>query len=260
MAAANAGWQAYQTGKGAQNLANGTTNAKQVSISITYGEQQNRQTTQVQANQAQASQIQAGGKTTLIAGGAGEQSNINITGSDVSGKAGTTLIADNHIKLQSAKQDGSEQSKNKSSGWNAGAAVSFGQGGWSLGVTAGGNVGKGYGNGDSVTHRHSHIGDKGSQTLIQSGGDTIIKGAQVRGKGVQADTRNLHIESVQDTETYQSKQQNGNVQVLIQPFLSRIVGAAKIVFRLQCFGYFGVLVELFAVVHGDGVHSGFMCL
>ncbi|MCD0229589.1 hypothetical protein LN378_32715, partial [Enterobacter hormaechei subsp. steigerwaltii] len=47
MAAANAGWQAYQTGKSAQNLANGTTNAKQVSISITYGEQQNRQTTQV---------------------------------------------------------------------------------------------------------------------------------------------------------------------------------------------------------------------
>ena len=215
MAAANAGWQAYQTGKGAQNLANGTTNAKQVSISITYGEQQNRQTTQVQANQAQASQIQAGGKTTLIAGGAGEQSNINITGSDVSGKAGTTLIADNHIKLQSAKQDGSEQSKNKSSGWNAGAAVSFGQGGWSLGVTADGNVGKGYGNGDSVTHRHSHIGDKGSQTLIQSGGDTIIKGAQIIGKGVQADTRNLHIESVQDTETYQSKQQNGNVQVTV---------------------------------------------
>ncbi|SPY04310.1 putative hemagglutinin [Neisseria flavescens] len=36
MAAANAGWQAYQTGKGAQNLANGTTNVKQVSISIYY--------------------------------------------------------------------------------------------------------------------------------------------------------------------------------------------------------------------------------
>ena len=136
MAAANAGWQAYQTGKGAQNLANGTTNAKQVSISITYGEQQNRQTTQVQANQAQASQIQAGGKTTLIAGGAGEQSNINITGSDVSGKAGTGLIADNDITLQSAEQSSSERSNNKSSGWNAGAAVSFGQGGWSLGVTA----------------------------------------------------------------------------------------------------------------------------
>ena len=208
MAAANAGWQAYQTGKGAQNLANGTTNAKQVSISITYGEQQNRQTTQVQVNQAQASQIQAGGKTTLIAGGAGEQSNINITGSDVSGKAGTGLIADNDITLQSAEQSSSERSNNKSSGWNAGAAVSFGQGGWSLGVTAGGNVGKGYGNGDSVTHRHSHIGEKGSQTLIQRGGDTIIKGVQVNAK-------NLSIQSVQDSETYQSKQQNAGAQVTV---------------------------------------------
>ncbi|HFC7075781.1 TPA: hemagglutinin repeat-containing protein, partial [Neisseria meningitidis] len=38
---------------------------------------------------------------------------------------------------------------------------------------------------------------------------------QLIGKGIQADTRNLHIESVQDTETSQSKQQNGNVQVTV---------------------------------------------
>ena len=51
-----------------------------------------------------------------------------------------------------------------------------------------------------------------------------------------------------------------SVGVFIQPFLPRMVRVAKIVFRLQCFGYFGVLVKFFAVVHGDGVHSGFMCL
>ena len=51
-----------------------------------------------------------------------------------------------------------------------------------------------------------------------------------------------------------------SVGVLIQPFLPRMVRAAKIGFRLQCFGYFGVLVELFAVIHGDGVDSGFICL
>ena len=50
-----------------------------------------------------------------------------------------------------------------------------------------------------------------------------------------------------------------SVGVLIQPFLPRMVGAAKIGFRLQCFGYFGVLVKFFTVVHGDGVDSGFMC-
>lgn len=215
MAAANAGWQAYQTGKGAQNLANGTTNAKQVSISITYGEQQNRQTTQVQANQAQASQIQAGGKTTLIAEGAANNPISTSQAQMFQAEQEQGLIADKQIHLQSAEQSNTERSQNKSAGWNAGAAVSFGQGGWSLGVAAGGNVGKGYGYGDSVTHRHSHIGDKGSQTLIQSGGDTIIKGAQVRGKGVQVNAKNLSIQSVQDRETYQSKQQNAGAQVTV---------------------------------------------
>ena len=51
-----------------------------------------------------------------------------------------------------------------------------------------------------------------------------------------------------------------SVGVLIQPFLPRMVEAAKISLRLQCFGYFGVLLELFAVIHGDGVHPVFMCL
>ena len=215
MAAANAGWQAYQTGKSAQNLANGTTNANQVSISITYGEQKNQQTTQIQASQAQASQIQAGGKTTLIATGAAEQSNISITGSDVAGKAGTILIADNDITLQSAEQSSSERSNNTSSGWNAGVKVAYENGSPVLGITAGGNLGKGHGNGDSITHRHSHIGDKGSQTIIRSGSDTTLKGAQVIGKGVQVDAQNLHIQSVQESETYQSKQQNGSAQVTV---------------------------------------------
>ena len=66
-----------------------------------------------------------------------------------------------------------------------------------------------------ATRRHTHVGSTAGKTIIRSGGDTTLKGAQLIGKGVQADTRNLHIESVQDTETYQSKQQNGNVQVTV---------------------------------------------
>ena len=66
-----------------------------------------------------------------------------------------------------------------------------------------------------ATRRHTHVGSTAGKTIIRSGGDTTLKGAQLIGKGVQADTHNLHIESVQDTETYQSKQQNGNVQVTV---------------------------------------------
>ncbi|HEZ0926131.1 TPA: hemagglutinin repeat-containing protein, partial [Neisseria meningitidis] len=72
-----------------------------------------------------------------------------------------------------------------------------------------------HGNQTKAVHRHTHVGSTAGQTTIRSGGDTTLKGAQLIGKGIQADTRNLHIESVQDTETYQSKQQNGNVQVTV---------------------------------------------
>ena len=222
MAAANAAWQGYQAAQQMQQFApsssagQGQNNNQSsgISVSITYGEQKSRNEQKSRYTEAAASQIIGKGQTTLVATGGGEQSNINITGSDVIGHAGTTLIADNHIKLQSAKQDGSEQSKNKSSGWNAGVAVQIGDG-ISLGITAGGNLGKGKGQGESTTYRHTHVGSTAGKTIIRSGGDTTLKGAQLIGKGVQADTRNLHIESVQDTETYQGKQQNGNVQVTV---------------------------------------------
>ena len=222
MAAANAAWQGYQAAQQMQQFApsssagQGQNNNQSsgISVSITYGEQKSRNEQKSRYTEAAASQIIGKGQTTLVATGGGEQSNINITGSDVIGHAGTTLIADNHIKLQSAKQDGSEQSKNKSSGWNAGVAIQIGDG-ISLGITAGGNLGTGKGQGESTTHRHTHVGSPAGKTTIRSGGDTTLKGAQLIGKGVQADTRNLHIESVQDTETYQSKQQNAGAQVTV---------------------------------------------
>ena len=58
-----------------------------------------------------------------------------------------------------------------------------------LGISVDGNIGKGRGNDESHTHRHTHIGDKGSQTVIRSGG-TTLKGAQMIGKDIRADSRN----------------------------------------------------------------------
>ena len=64
-----------------------------------------------------------------------------------------------------------------------------------LGISVGGNIGKGRGDDENHTHRHTHIGDKGSQTVIRSG-DTSLRGVQVIGKGIRADSRNLNIERV----------------------------------------------------------------
>ncbi|WIM80129.1 hemagglutinin repeat-containing protein [Gallibacterium anatis] len=222
LAAANTAWAAMRATESvgdalssAQALANGDIKNANVSVSLTYGEQKNVQTQHIQGNTATNSAINAGGKVTIQATGAGKESDINIVGSDVSGKQGTSLQADDKINLQASKQTHQERSKNKSSGFNAGVAVSYGSNGLAFGITAGGNYGKGYGNGDETTWRGSHIGDKASQTVIQSGGDTTLRGAQVQGKGIRVDTENLNIKSLQDTMTYKGKQMNVSGQVTV---------------------------------------------
>ncbi|WP_373746099.1 hemagglutinin repeat-containing protein [Neisseria dentiae] len=212
MAAANAAWSGYQSyqslGSTAQALRSGNLQDTGISASLTYGKQRHEDSSRISGNRAAGSRINAGGKVRLAAAGGGEASNLNITGSDIAGKGGTGLTADNRITLQAAEQHHREQSDNRSSGRNAGIAVSYGQNGLAFGLTGGGNYGKGYGNGEDTTWRHSRIGDANSQTIIQSGGGTTLKGAQVKGKGIALEAQNLTIESLQDSAVYRSKQQN----------------------------------------------------
>ncbi|BFU61415.1 MULTISPECIES: hemagglutinin repeat-containing protein [Rodentibacter] len=222
MAAANAGWTAYRAGQTlgqvgkslGELMQNGTVPTEAVSVSITYGEQKSEETRHTEGSTANNSQVNAGGKVMIQASGAGKQSNINIIGSDVGGKQGTALIADNDVNLTAQQQTHKERSRNKSSGFNAGVALAVGKG-VSFGITAGGNYGRGYGNGDDETYRNSHIGDGLSQTLIQAGNNATIKGAQVQGKGVTLNAENLHIESLQDKMKYQGKQMNVSGQVTV---------------------------------------------
>ena len=216
MAAANTAMQAFQTGKAVRKIQNGETNLKEVGISLTYGEQKNRQTSSSYHTESQASQILSGaGPAVLSATGQGKDSQINITGSDVIGKGGTALYADGAINAQAAQNTHSEHSRNTSKGWNAGVSVNFNGGSPSFGFTAGGNIGKGYSDAEQTTYRHSHVGSAGSPTVIMSGGDTNIKGAQVTGKGLTVRATNLNIESLQDTADYHSRQQNIKGQVTV---------------------------------------------
>lgn len=219
MAVANAGMQAYQASQAINKIGSGSKGGGKggsngVSISVTYGEQRNQSHSEIQDQQANASRILAEGQVRLHATGSGKDSNIKIEGSDVLGKQGTFLFADNQIDLLAAEQHHSEHHRNKNEGWNAGVAVSADKGA-SLGFTAGGNLGKGHADGEQTTYRHSHVGSAGSPTVIVSGGDTNIKGAQVTGKGITVRAANLNIESLQDTADYRSRQQNISAQVTV---------------------------------------------
>ncbi|EAN1870831.1 hypothetical protein D8V51_23145 [Salmonella enterica] len=137
------------------------------------------------------------------------------TGSDIGGKQGTLLQADNNITLQAAGQKRHERTENTSTGWNAGIAASYGQNGAAFGITAGANLGKGHGNGDDHSWRNSHVGDMNGQTQITNGGTATLKGAQLIGRGVNISADNLKIESLQDTMTYAGKQQDMGGQVTV---------------------------------------------
>lgn len=220
LAAANAGWDSARAANAMMDSAQGVMQngaqgaAQNVSVSLTYGQSKQSSTQDTTSTSALASKVNAGKNAVVVAHG-GERSDINIIGSDVSGKQGTLLQADNDVNILAAQQERHERSDNKSSGWNAGVAVSYGQGGASFGITAGANKGKGYGNGDEVSWRNSHVGDMDSQTQIVSGGDTTLRGGQVLGKGVDIVADNLNIESLQDTMKYQGKQTDMGGQVTV---------------------------------------------
>ncbi|MDO4907522.1 hemagglutinin repeat-containing protein [Neisseria sp.] len=59
------------------------------------------------------------------------------------------------------------------------------------------------------------MGDANSRTVIQSGGDTTLKGAQVKGRGVALSAENLNIESVQDSAAYNDRRFQGSAQITV---------------------------------------------
>ncbi|ABR74374.1 hypothetical protein CBG46_00170 [Actinobacillus succinogenes] len=222
MAGANTVWEAARAAESigsaiapTQALLSGDMENSNVGISLTYGQQKNVDSTHTQGSTATVSKINAGKQVNIVAKGDENGSDIHIIGADISGKQGTYLSADNDILISAAKQTHQERSKNKSEGFNAGVSVTYGQNGFAMGVTAGGNYGKGYGNGDEVTYAYSHVGDSASQTLLRSGQDTHIQGAQIQGKGIKVNAENLWIESLQETMTYEGKQQNMSGQVTV---------------------------------------------
>lgn len=221
MTAANSVYNVVQAGQALGELAGAASGAGQaaggstgVKISITYGQQQSESRTHTVGNTAAKSQVNAGGKVNIIATGAGKASNIDVVGSDIWGKQGTTLIADNQVNIKAAEQTHQERSTNKSSGFNAGVAIAIGKG-VSAGLTVGGNYGKGYGNGDETTYVASHVGDIQSKTVIQAGGDANVIGSGIQGKRVQLSAENLNIESLQNKASYDGKQMNVNGSITV---------------------------------------------
>lgn len=157
------------------------------------------------AQTAHQSNLNAGGKLSIIAAGdaPGTVGDLTITGSTL--KADSTLLsAKNNILMQSAQNTTDRKNDGSRNRTAIGASFNIGeQNGFTIDLGA--QTAKNLGSGGSVTQVNTTL-DTGA-LVLRSGQDTSLIGAQVRADRIDADIGgNLNILSRQDTETSKNKQ------------------------------------------------------
>ncbi|MET4055093.1 hypothetical protein ABIC12_000684 [Pantoea agglomerans] len=158
------------------------------------------------------STLGAGGNLAITATAAqpGSAGNILVQGSQLQAGGDLGLTAKNDISLLSAQNSERTDSTNSSKGGSLGIGLTAGSGGYGISVSASVNAGKGRENGNGLTHTETTL-TAGNGLSLNAGRDTTLTGAQVRGDSVKVDTgRNLTLTSEQDSDRYDSKQQNAS--------------------------------------------------
>ncbi|MGQ8886175.1 hemagglutinin repeat-containing protein [Serratia sp. TSA_105.2] len=184
-----------------------------VGISASYGSQSSKSETCTDSRQSQGSTLTAGQNLSITATGKShnaQSGDITITGSQLKAGKDLSLDAARDITLQSAQNSESTVGKNSSKGGNVGVGIGAGSGGYGISVSAGVNAGKGHENGNGLTHAETTL-DAGSNLNLTSGRDTRLTGAQASGEKVTVDVgRDLTLQSQQDSDRYDAKQQNAS--------------------------------------------------
>ncbi|WP_338124574.1 hemagglutinin repeat-containing protein [Ewingella americana] len=193
-----------------------------IGISISAGMQKSSSSQHQEQVAVNGSTLNAGNNLTVTATGKGSSINsgdIAIAGSQLKAGGDTTLDASRDILLGGAANTQLTEGSNKSSGGNIGVSlgVSNGGQGGGLSVFANANASKGNDKGNGTTWTETTL-DSGKTLNLHSGRDTSLVGAQANADTINADVgRNLTLQSQQDTDRYDSKQQSvsGGVSVAI---------------------------------------------
>ncbi|NBD20317.1 filamentous hemagglutinin N-terminal domain-containing protein [Aquabacterium fontiphilum] len=188
--------------------------ATDVSVSLMLGSSQSQSTTRNTGDTTRGSTVAAGQDISLQATGVEGQAgtgDLLVRGSRIVAQGDVVLSAQDALTLQAAQDRYSERSENKSSS----AAVGVKIGSEGMGFSASGSAGRGRGDGDDVVQVNTQV-QAGQTVGMSSGGDTTLQGAVVQGQQVQAHVGgDLTVQSLQDTSTYSSRQQNVSGSVTI---------------------------------------------
>ncbi|HEN3702716.1 TPA: hemagglutinin repeat-containing protein [Klebsiella pneumoniae] len=211
--AALSGAQAVQAGRLADAQGADAGNNNTVGISLSYGSQSSKSEQQSEQTVAKGSTLTAGNHLSIQSTGSGVKGvdgDLTIQGSQIKAGNNVLLQANRDVNLVSAENTSKLEGKNTSSGGSVGVGVGVGSGGWGISVSASANQGKGSEKGNGTTHTENTV-DAGNRLTIISGRDTTLTGAQAGGETVKVDAgRHLTLTSEQDSDRYDSKQQNAS--------------------------------------------------
>ncbi|HFL4936961.1 TPA: polymorphic toxin type 25 domain-containing protein, partial [Escherichia coli] len=211
--AALSGAQAVQAGRLADAQGADAGNNNTVGISLSYGSQSSKSEQQSEQTVAKGSTLTAGNHLSIQATGSGVKGvdgDLTIQGSQIKAGNNVLLQANRDVNLVSAENTSKLEGKNTSRGSSVGVGIGVGPGGVGLSLSASANQGKGSEKGNGTTHTETTV-DAGNRLTIISGRDTTLTGAQAGGETVKVDAgRHLTLTSEQDSDRYDSKQQNAS--------------------------------------------------
>ena len=181
-------------------------------ISASLGSQKSSSKQTQEQSVSQGSSLTAGNSLNILAtgsGAVGQDGDIRIQGSQLKAGNDMLLAANRDITLEAAANTQKLDGKNSSSGGSIGASLGYGSDGKAgLSIFASANQGSGKETGNGTTWSETTL-DAGDKVSLVSGRDTSLKGAQVNGEQIIANVgRDLTLQSLQDSDYYDSKQKN----------------------------------------------------
>lgn len=251
LAAINAGMQAYQ----AVSTAMKGGPATGIKVSVSLGHNESHSETTQSGTTAVGSQVKAGGNVDIVAAGAGKDSTLRITGSDVQAGGNVSLKSEGQVDLLAATNTAEQHSKNNSSSASVGVGFALGgeQNGFTIDIAV--SAARGKADGTDKTNVNTHV-EAGKTLTIESGADTNLKGAVAKGEQVVAQVGgNLNLESLQDTTTFDSKQESAgvNISLCIPPICGgAMVSGSANYSKAKVDGDFASVVEQTGLKAGDG--------
>ncbi|HAF2131453.1 TPA: hypothetical protein G9F27_005837, partial [Salmonella enterica] len=195
----------------AQQAGSGEAAPAAFGVTASLGSQSSKSEQKTQSHTVSGSSLSAGHDIHIRATGdsQGSDGNILVQGSQAKAAHDIYLDAQRDIQLLSALNTETLSGKNSSHGGSVGVGINVGQN-TGITVSASVNTAKGHESGTTLTHTNTTL-DAGHHVTLNAGRDATFKGAQVSGEKITADVkRNLTLQSEQDSDHYDSKQQSAS--------------------------------------------------